>query len=64
MALIVHTYFYSIKMNNEIKSHMMVSQSHNILIKFLKSFGRGPAQPIKSLQVVKRSKSFQAALWF
>lgn len=43
-------------MNNQIKSHTMVSQSHNTLIKFLKSVGRGPAQSINSLQVVKRSK--------
>lgn len=34
----------------------MVSQPHNTLIKFLKGFGRGPAQSINSLQVVKRSK--------
>lgn len=31
----------------------MVSQLHNTLIKFLKGFGRGPAQSINSLQVVK-----------
>lgn len=34
----------------------MVSRPHNTLIKFLKSFGGGPAQSINSLQVVKRSK--------
>lgn len=34
----------------------MVSQPHNTLIKFLKGFGREPAQSINSLQVVKRSK--------
>lgn len=31
----------------------MVSWPHNTLIKFLKGFGRGPAQPINSLQAVK-----------
>lgn len=34
----------------------MVSQPHNTLIKFLKGFGREPAQSINSLQVVKRSQ--------
>ena len=34
----------------------MVSQPYNTLIKFLKGSGRGPAQSINSLQVVKRRK--------
>lgn len=34
----------------------MVSWPHNTLINFLKGFGRGPAQSINSLQVVKRRK--------
>lgn len=34
----------------------MVSWPHNTLIKFLKGSGRGPAQSINSLQVVKRRK--------
>lgn len=34
----------------------MVSWPHNTLIKFLKGFGRGPAQSINSLQVVKGRK--------
>lgn len=38
----------------------MVSQPYNTLIKFLKGSGRGPAQSINSLQVVKEG---QSVLW-